>query len=81
MAVGIVLSELRDKIRERLRQARLLAWTIKPAVMPAFLHVALTQSYLAKLDERRNAVMKSGAEIAQWRKQWALWKAAKSESF
>ncbi len=81
MAVGIVLSELRDKIRERLRQARLLAWTIKPVVMPAFLHVALTQSYLAKLDERRNAVMKSGAEIAQWRKQWALWKAAKSESF
>lgn len=80
-AVGIVLAELRLKIKERLDQARRLAWTIKPSVMPAYLHIALTQGYLAKLDARRESVLKSGAEIAQWRKQWILWKAAKTESF
>ena len=37
--------------------------------------------YLAKLDARREAVLKSGAEISQLRKQWILWKAAKTESF
>lgn len=80
-AVAVVLSELRLKIKERLQQARHLAWTIKPSVMPAFLHVALTQGYLAKLDAQREAVLKSGAEIAQWRKQWILWRAAQTESF
>ncbi len=80
-AVGIVLAELRLKIKERLDQARRLAWTIKPLVMPAYLHVALTQAYLEKLDARRESVLKSGAQIAQWRKQWILWKAAKTESF
>lgn len=80
-AVGIVLSELRLKIKARLEQAKRLAWTIKPSVMPAFLHVALTQSYLAKLNARPGAVLKSGAEISQLRKQWILWKAAKTESF
>jgi phytoene synthase len=79
-AVSIVLTELREKIRDRLRQAKLLAWTIKPDVMPAFLHVSLTQAYLDKLDAKRNAVLRDGAEIAQWRKQWILWKAAKAET-
>ena len=81
VAVGIVLSELRLKIKERLDQARRLSWTIKPAVMSAFLHVSLTEAYLNKLDAARERVLKSGAEIAQFRKQWVLWKAAKAESF
>ena len=80
-AVGIVLSELRLKIKERLEQAQRMAWTIKPDVMPAYLHVALTQGYLAKLDTQRETVLKSGAEVSRWRKQWILWKAAKTESF
>ena len=80
-ALAIVLSELRLKIGERLSQARRMDWTIRPAVMPAFLHVTLTQGYLAKLDQRREKVLISGAEISQLRKQWLLWRAAKSESF
>lgn len=81
VAVGIVLSELRLKIKERLEQARRLSWTIKPPVMPAYLHVSLTESYLSKLDAGRERVLKSGAEIAQFRKQWILWRFAKAESF
>jgi 15-cis-phytoene synthase len=81
VSLDIVLSELRERIRLRLDQARKLAWTIKPSVIPAFLHVALTDAYLKKLDAARGNVLKSGGEIALWRKQWILWKAAKAESF
>lgn len=80
-ALNIVLSELRGKIRLRLDQARAMASTINPSVMPAFLHVSLTEAYLKKLDGAHEGVLKTGAEIALWRKQWILWKAAKSESF
>ncbi len=80
-SLNIVLSELREKIRLRLDQARKLAWTIKPSVMPAFLHVSLTEAYLNKLESARLGVLKSGAEISQWRKQWILWKTAKAEGF
>ena len=81
ISLGIVLSEMREKVRLRLGQARKMTWTIQPTVMPAFLHVVLTQAYLDKLDRVREGVLKSGAEISQWRKQWILWKAAKVESF
>ena len=74
VALGIVLAELREKIRSRLEQARKMTWTIKPSVMPAFLHVSLAEFYLKKLNSARSDVLKSGAEISQWRKQWALWR-------
>ncbi|MDE2447067.1 MAG: squalene/phytoene synthase family protein [Alphaproteobacteria bacterium] len=80
-AVGIVLSELRAKIAERMEQAKRLTWTIKPDVMPAYLHVALTQARLAKLEQKREQVLRSGAEISALRTHWILWKAAKAEAF
>jgi 15-cis-phytoene synthase len=80
-SLNIVLSELRKKIRLRMEQARELTWTIKPVVMPAFLHMSLTEAYLKKLDGVLGNVLETGAEIAFWRKQWVLWKAAKAESF
>jgi phytoene/squalene synthetase len=36
---------------------------------------------LRKLNLAGVEVLKSGAEIAQWRKQWILWKAARAERF
>lgn len=80
-ALGIVLAELREKTRARLYEARKMAWTIKPAAQPAFLHVALTEPYLNALAKQGTAVLRNGAEISQWRKQWILWSSAKTESF
>ena len=80
-SLNIVLSELREKIRLRLEQARKMAWTIKPAVMPAFLHVSLTEAYLKKLYAARVGVLNAGADIAQWRKQLILWKSARMDTF
>ena len=80
-SLNIVLSELREKIRLRLEQARAKSATIRTSVMPGFLQVSLTEAYLKKLNSAGVDVLKSGAEIAQWRKQWILWKAAKAELF
>lgn len=81
IAAGIIISELREKARERLFQARKAAWTIKSAAQPAFLHVSLTEPYLKALFNRGVKVRSAGAEISQLRKQWILWQAAKTESF
>ncbi len=80
-AVSVLLSELREKIRHRLFQARKMAWTIKPAAMPAFLHVSLTEPYLTEAVKQGTKLVRQGGDLSQWRKQWVLWKAARSESF
>jgi 15-cis-phytoene synthase len=80
-ARGVVLAELREHARARLNQARKLAWTIKPSLKPAFLHVALTEPYLERIRKVGTRLSRRPVELAQWRRQWILWKAAKSESF
>ena len=80
-ATGVVLAELREHALARLIQARKSAWTIKASVKPAFLHVALTEPYLVALKSAGSKVTKRPVDIAQWRKQWILWKAAKTESY
>ena len=80
-AASVLLAELREKIRQRLFQARKMAWTIKPAAMPAFLHIALTDPYLNVAEKQGTKLLRHGGELSQWRKQWILWKAARSESF
>jgi phytoene synthase len=80
-AVGIVLAELREGARARLAQARRWAWTIKPQIMPAFLHVSLTDAYLDGIAKNSDTILHKGVTVAQWRKQWTLWKAARTEMF
>jgi 15-cis-phytoene synthase len=80
-AVEAVLLELRDRIRLRLAEARVLAQTIKATVAPAFLHTSLTKAYLKKLDNVGVDVFRSGAENSQLRKQWILWNAARMDTF
>jgi phytoene synthase len=78
---AVVLAELRTQAQERLAQMRRLRWTIKSEVAPAFLHVTLAEAYLSKAYKRGGAVLKRGCDISQLRKQWLLWKSARSEEF
>jgi 15-cis-phytoene synthase len=80
-SISVVLAELREAARSRLAQARKMAWTIKPSAMPAFLHVTLTDGYLDTVAAKGSDLIKSGAQVSQWRKQWALWRAARTEMF
>ena len=80
-AVSVLLAEFREKARARLFQAQKMMWTIKPAAMPAFLHVALTEPYLEYASRQGAKLLRHGGDLAQWRKQWILWKAARMDSF
>jgi phytoene synthase len=58
--------------RDSLRQARDLIGAVPDNILPAFLPLALVNARLK--------LMEKGAspEIAQWRKQWILWRASKN---
>jgi 15-cis-phytoene synthase len=61
---------LRDHAIHRLGQARAELVKLVPSVLPAFLPLALTESYLKATPPR---------PVPQWKKQWHLWRAARRE--
>jgi phytoene synthase len=73
------LADLRDNARHHLRQAQDMARTVSPDVMPALLPVALAGATLARM-ERRDYDPFVPVEIAPWRRQWLIWRAARRPS-
>ena len=73
------LADLRDSARRHLRQAQDMARTVSPDVMPALLPVALAGATLARM-ERRDYDPFVPVEIAPWRRQWLIWRAARRPS-
>jgi 15-cis-phytoene synthase len=63
------VATLSELARKRLAAAR--SRQIPAQLLPAFLHVALTETFLAH----------SGMTPSQWRLQWQLWRAARREVF
>jgi phytoene synthase len=80
-AMGIVLAELRHHAATRLAQARALTATVPLKALPAFLHVSLTDAYLAKLARRGFNPLKEIAEVSQVRKQVRLLARSMAEEF
>ncbi len=70
------LAELRARARRHLGAAQELLATAPPAVMPALLPVALAGPTLARM-ERRGYDPFVPVEIAPWRRQWLIWRAAR----
>jgi 15-cis-phytoene synthase len=70
-----VLAELRDLARAHLAAAGEAMATLPPAAMPALLPVALVRPALDRL-ERSDPF--APAEIAPWRRQWLIWRAARN---
>jgi 15-cis-phytoene synthase len=70
------LAEMRLCARRHLSAARDLLAAAPPAVMPALLPVALAAPTLARM-ERRDYDPFQPVEIAQWRRQWLIWRAAR----
>jgi phytoene synthase len=73
------LADLRDSARRHLHQARDMARTVSPDVMPALLPVALAGATLARM-ERSDYDPFVPVEIAPWRRQWLIWRAARRPS-
>jgi phytoene synthase len=72
-----VLAELRLRARGHLASARALIDTLPPAVAPALLPVALVRPVLDRMERRRYRPFDAD-DIPQWRRQWALWRAARA---
>ena len=73
------LADLRDSARRHLRQAQDMARTVSPDAMPALLPVALSGATLARM-ERGDYDPFVPVEIAPWRRQWLIWRAARRPS-
>jgi 15-cis-phytoene synthase len=72
-----VLAEMRLWARQHLEITRNLLDTTPTEITPAFLPVTLVRPALDRM-ERRGYQPFSPADIPQWRRQWLLWRAARS---
>jgi len=70
------LAALRDHARAACGRFRAVASDIPEPCAPAFLVAALAPLLLARLDAAA-AHPFAGVEVPQWRRQWALWRAAR----
>jgi 15-cis-phytoene synthase len=71
--LNAALAELRRLARDRLAEARDRMSEIPDAALPALLPVALVRASLDRLD-RSDAFARG--ELAPWRRQWLIWRAA-----
>src|SRR5215213_5386650 len=71
------LAELRAIARDHLRRARALRATVPPAIVPAFLPVALVEPYLRRMETREYDPFRTVVDLPQWKRQWLLWRAAR----
>jgi len=71
------LAELRSVARRHVETVRGLIAAIDPAVLPAFLPVALVVPQLDRMDRAGFDPFGGGGELSQLRRQWILWRAAR----
>lgn len=77
LEIRAALAEMRLRARQHLEAARTLIAKMPAAVAPAVLPVTLARPALTRM-ERRFYRPYRPSELPQWRKQWILWRAARS---
>lgn len=75
-----VLDDLRRHAATRLGEAQGLARSIPQAAFAAYLPASLTAAYLARLAKLGPGALSEIAEVPQWRRQWLLYRHAKSQT-
>ena len=73
------LAELRGHARRHLDAARKLIREAPGEIAPAFLPLAYLPLYLRRMERPRYAPFETIVEAPQWRRQWALWRAARAK--
>jgi phytoene synthase len=72
------LAELRLRARQHLAEAQKLVGAAPQAITPALLPVALMRPVLDRMERRSYDPLRPSA-LPQWRRQWILWRAARSD--
>jgi len=87
IVAGRTTTELREAHADMRGQARRhlgafdgLRPLLPASTAPAFLPVALVPGYLSVMERPDYDPFKSAVEVAQWRRQWTLWRAARRYS-
>lgn len=75
-----VLADLRQHAASRLSEAKAMTAAISAQAFPAYLPSSLTGLYLARLTKLGARSLNEIADVAQWRRQWALYTHAKSQT-
>jgi len=76
-ALRAALAELRLRARQHLAEARILLAEAPAAALPALLPVALVRPVLDRMERSRYRPFRP-RDVPQWRRQWALWRAART---
>jgi len=71
------LGKLRFRARENFEAFEALLPQLPAAPMPAFLAVALVPANLSAMEQAGYDPFTSDVSVPQWRRQWALWRAAR----
>jgi phytoene synthase len=71
------LAALRNEARRHFAAFEAALPRLPSAAMPAFLPAALIPGYLATMERPGYEAFRSAVEVPQWRRQWALWRAAR----
>lgn len=74
------LGMMRGRAREHLATFEQMLPQVPRAAMPALLPAALVPGYLAVMDRPNYDPFRTPVEVPQWRRQWALWRAARRYS-
>lgn len=79
--VRMAIAELISHGRKRLQQARALISTITPDAFPAFLPASLADTYLNRVEAAGHAILTADMEVSQLRRQYILWRSARTHRF
>jgi phytoene synthase len=71
------LAEMREQVRRHMKTADNPGAVASPAASPAILSSALVPLYLARMERPGYDPFRTAIEVPQWRRQWALWRAAR----
>lgn len=72
------LKEMREITRGHVAKFRELRETVPPALVPAFLPVALVEPYLRRMEVAGYDPYRTIITLPAWRRQWAIWRAARA---
>src|SRR6266487_1169367 len=72
------LADFREQARRHLDQIGDQLAEVPDRLVPALLPVALVDPYLAPMERADYEPFRTVVEVPQWRKQWLLWRAARS---
>jgi phytoene synthase len=70
-AIRAALADMRALARRHLAAA--YQHNVPAAIAPALLPVALSETYLRRMESRGYDPFKTPVEVPQWRRQWILW--------